>query len=95
MRHSSEWLTLGLANTTCTAAPAAQTQKLPGPVLVGQRYAYRMVHKTVKGKMGLYVRCVDTMKREHRINHGPFTREQAQAMIDARVKRDEDLRRAL
>lgn len=72
---------------------AAQTQALPAPVLVGQRYAYRIVRRIVKGKTELCVRCLDTMKRENRMDHGPFTREQAQAMIDARVKRDEALQR--
>ncbi len=79
---------------TQRAPSPAQTQHLPGPVLVGQRYAYTMVRRIVKGKKELYVHCVDTMKRENHIDHGPFTREQAQAMIDARVKRDEALQRA-
>lgn len=77
-----------------TPFQATQSDQAPlRTVLIGQRYEYSMVRKIVKGKMGLYVRCVDTMKRENHMDRGPFIREQANAMIEARLRRDEDLKR--
>lgn len=57
--------------------------------LVGQRYEY-----SVQEKCGLYiVQCRDMERPRHTFKHGPFSLPKANAMIDTRLRRDEDLKR--
>lgn len=70
-----------------------RVRKGPEPVrfvLIGQRYEYSILPP----ERGLYtVRCVDTGPHGQSMDHGPFTLEEANAMIDARIKRDDALKR--
>lgn len=58
-------------------------------VLVGQRYEYRLQEE--QGRY--FVWCRDIERAKNSLKHGPFTLSQAHAMIDARIARDESLKR--
>lgn len=57
--------------------------------LVGQRYEYTLLEEYGK----YFVFCRDTERTQHKLKHGPFSLEQCHAMIDARIARDEALKR--
>lgn len=57
--------------------------------LVGQRYEYSVQEERRQS----YVQCRDVEREKNTLRHGPFTLDEANAMIDARIERDESLKR--
>lgn len=58
-------------------------------VLVGQRYEYKVFAEHGQ----FFVQCSDTERAKNTLKHGPFTLDEANAMIDACIARDEALKR--
>ena len=93
-------------STNPTTPPAKSPPEPKWTVLIGERYEYTREWKTAKvtvktadgkkreeWKTGYFVHCLDTVKPEHHMDHGPFTLEQANAMMRSRIERDKELKR--
>lgn len=71
---------------------AVLNKEVKGPLrvaLIGQRYEYRILEE--RGQY--FVQCRDVERPRNMHKHGPFSLDEANAMIDARIMRDEAFKR--